>query len=111
MRKMMMDEIKLLRLHCGTDIICDYLNIGNTCFIKNPMVVFMDYDNDDSNLIMRHWSPIEIISTNETILDVKDVLCVFDPTEEVVAFYHKVMAEEDDTESIDEILEKNTRIH
>ena len=106
-----MDEIKLLRLTCGMDIVCEYLNIGNTCFLKNPMTVFMDYDNDDSNLIMRHWSPIELIETNETIMDAKDILCVFDPTEELISFYNKVIAEDNELDSVDDIIEKNTKLH
>jgi len=106
-----MDEIKLLRLTCGMDIVCEYLNIGNTCFLKNPMTVFMDYEGEESNLIIRHWSPIELIQTNETIMDAKDILCVFDPTEELIAFYNKVIAEDNELDSVDDIIEKNTKLH
>lgn len=92
---MMMDEIKLLRLHCGTDIICDYLNIGNTCFIKNPMVVFMDYEDEfEPHLLMRHWSPIDFIKSDETIIMDRDILCVYEPTDAIVEFYTNIIEKE-----------------
>jgi len=109
-----MDEIKLIRLQCGTDIICEYLNIGNSCFIKNPMTAFMDYTEDDSTLILKHWSPVELIEMDDTIMDIKDVLCVFTPTEQLIEFYTRIVSEEDDDvmDSVDDIIDKNNnRIH
>ena len=109
-----MDDIKLVRLQYGVDIICEYINVGNTVFIKKPMTVYMDYDDEASNLIMRHWLPIELIVSDETIIDTKDVLCVCEPTEELIQFYTNIIEEEldeNELDSIDDIIENNTKLH
>ena len=109
-----MDDIKLVRLQSGVDIICEYINVGNTIFIKKPMTVYMDYEDDESNLIMRHWLPIELISIDETVMDAKDVLCICEPTEQLIQFYTNIIEEEleeNELDSIDDIIDNNTKLH
>jgi len=79
--------IKILRLQDGLDIICDHTHMSGINVVKNPMVVFLDYEEEEPELVMQHWIPIDLVTKNETTISDADVLCTFEPTEALVEFY------------------------
>jgi len=79
--------IKILRLQDGLDIICEHTHMSGINVVKNPMVVFLDYEEEEPELVMQHWIPIDLVTQNETTISDADILCVFEPTEALVEFY------------------------
>ena len=79
--------IKILRLQDGLDIICEHTYMSGINVVKNPMVVFLDYEEDEPELVMQHWIPIDLVKKNETAIFNADILCTFEPTEALVEFY------------------------
>lgn len=79
--------VKILRLQDGLDIICEHKNVSGINFIKNPMVVFLDYELDEPELVMQHWIPNELVKTNETTISDIDILCTFEPTDALEEYY------------------------
>ena len=84
--------VKILRLQDGLDIICEHKNVSGINFIKNPMVVFLDYESDEPELVMQHWIPNELVKTNETTISDIDILCTFEPTDALEEYYTANMA-------------------
>ena len=79
--------VKILRLQDGLDIICEHNNISGINFIKNPMVVFLDYELEEPELVMQHWIPNELVKNNETTISDNDILCSFQPTDALEEYY------------------------
>ena len=79
--------VKILRLQDGLDIICEHKNVSGINFIKNPMVVYLDYESEEPDLVMQHWIPNELVKNNETTISDIDILCVFEPTEALEEYY------------------------
>jgi hypothetical protein len=79
--------IKIIRLQDGLDIICEHTHMSGINVVKNPMVVFLDYEEDEPELVMQHWIPIDIVKQNETTISDANVLCIFDPSETLAEFY------------------------
>ena len=84
-----MEEIKILRLVTGEDIICRFIKVSTDSYaIMNPMVVGIKYKkNDGASLTMAHWLPIEIIKKNETLINPRDVLAIVDPADDVAEYF------------------------
>lgn len=83
-----MEEIKILRLVTGEDIICRFIKVSTDSYaIMNPMVVGIKYKKDGANLTMAHWLPIEIIKKNETLINPRDVIAIVDPADDVAEYF------------------------
>ena len=84
-----MEEIKILRLVTGEDIICRFIKVSTDSYaIMNPMVVGIKYKkNDGASLTMAHWLPIEIIKKNETLISPRDVIAIVDPADDVAEYF------------------------
>jgi hypothetical protein len=83
-----MEEIKMLRLVTGEDIICRFIKISSESYaIMNPMVIAVRYKNKSSNLTMAHWLPVEIVKKNEVLMHPRDILAMYDPIDDVAEYY------------------------
>jgi len=80
-------SVKILRLQDGLDIICEHKNVSGINFIKNPMVIFLDYDSEQPDLVMQHWIPYELVKNNETTISDNDILCAFEPNDTLEEYY------------------------
>jgi len=80
-------SVKILRLQDGLDIICEHKNVSGINFIKNPMVVFLDYESEQPDLVMQHWIPYELVKNNETTISDNDILCAFEPNDTLEEYY------------------------
>ena len=82
------DETKILRLITGEDIICGLHKISTETYaVIDPMVLIVKYKGKDSSVIMEHWLPIEVIKSNEVLINPRDVITVFDPNEGLAEYY------------------------
>jgi hypothetical protein len=83
-----MEDIKILKLVTGEDIICKFIKISTESYaIMNPMVIGIKYKGNSSNLVMSHWLPVEIIKKNEVLMSPRDILAIVQPIDDVAEYY------------------------
>jgi hypothetical protein len=82
-----MDNIKIIRLQNGDDIIGSVIFEYDEYYIKEPMLVELEYVGNKSSLIMRQWLPTQLINTNEIKIKERDVLFVVEPAEDFCEYY------------------------
>jgi len=134
------NNIKIIRLHGGEDIMADYVQSDDeeTAILHNPMqVIFKRIPTGQTVMMMMPWLPVEIIKDNHAILYTSDILTIIDPKDSAIKHYGEVvmeaqqrmeemdiMSEEEDGEdeeeekslSVEEIFDilkekKNKRLH
>jgi len=84
------NDIRILRLQSGEDIIAGYHvdQDTNLIIVDKPMhVIFKRLPTGRTIMMMLPWLPIELIKQNNAILDYDDVLTVLEPREELVTYY------------------------
>jgi hypothetical protein len=84
-----MNELQILRLKSGEDVIGsvhEFTSNGNFQ-ISDPMVVELQFRNNQSNLLMAHWLPVQIIKENQTVINHNEVLVKFEPNEDFAEYY------------------------
>lgn len=84
----MEDEVKILRLVTGEDIICNYYKISKDSYVvADPMMLIVKFKGKDSTVIMEHWLPVEVIKNNEVLINPRDVVTMFDPKDSLAEYY------------------------
>jgi len=84
----MEDEVKILRLVTGEDIICNYYKVSNDSYVvADPMMLIVKFKGRNSNIIMEHWLPVEVIKSNEVLINPRDVVAMFDPKDSLAEYY------------------------
>ena len=85
-----MEQVKLIRLKTGEDII-SYIekHEPGTVILRSPMVVIvkMNMRTENQTVLMDHWLPITVIKDNEAIIDASEILTMVDPTSEFSEYY------------------------
>jgi len=115
---MITNNIRIIRLQGGEDLIADYIQDekGEKALLRDPMqVIFKRTETGQAILMMMPWLPIEIIKDNSATLCVQDILTIVEPNEVILKHYGKVIldaqekmdlnfmdADEDDDEEYDE---------
>jgi hypothetical protein len=84
-----MNQLQILRLKSGEDIIgsVEEFTANGNFHISNPMVVEFRIRNNESNLMMAHWLPVQIIKDNEAIIKENEVLTKFKPNDDFAEYY------------------------
>ena len=78
----------MVRLQNGEDIVGNIINQDDNQFtICEPMTVGIQYKNREAGLVMNHWLPVQLLRKNEAVISSKDVMCVFEPAEDMCEFY------------------------
>lgn len=84
-----MEQIKIVRLKTGTDII-GYIKEDNyLTYIRDAMVIELHEDlrNQKQILTLANWAPSSIIKVNECSIGENDILTKFEPTDIFVEHY------------------------
>ena len=84
-----MNELQILRLKNGEDIIGSvqqYSSNGNF-EITEPMHVHVEFRGKQSNLVMAHWLPVQLIKKNQTVIKQEEVIAQFEPNTEFAEYY------------------------
>jgi len=106
-----MNNIKIVRLQSGEDIIANYMEDeeNDTVLLDKPMhVILKRLPNGRSVMMMMPWLPVEIIKDNEAILYSSDILSVFEPREDLIEHYDNVLNQfEEALNSIEDDDEEN----
>lgn len=84
-----MEIIKILRLVTGEDIICYIERYQEEVIVRSPMVLYIKTDSRSGNelLSLNNWLPFSILKENETVVHVKDIICVMEPSKELIEYY------------------------
>jgi hypothetical protein len=96
----MHNEIKILRLQDGEDIIASYhIDESKMVVMNNPMTLFFKrISSGKSMVMMAPWLPLELIGENTAKLYETSVLTMIEPKKSLVDYY--LSAVEDSNEMI-----------
>lgn len=91
-----MDDIKIVRLQTGEDVIASYTtDKEGFVFLLNPMVFIVKRtESTKSSIFLSHWLPIDVLEKNVAQITKDDILCILEPTDEFKQYYFKVIFEE-----------------
>ena len=84
--------IKIIRLTNNTDIICDCESAETALKITNPLWICIEYTNNGTEMIMKEWIHHSLVNKKETLLNATNILCVFEPAEDVKEFYQNSLS-------------------
>jgi hypothetical protein len=91
-----MDNVKIVRLQSGEDIIADYMEDteGSTILLTNPMsLMFKRLPTGKAVMMMSPWLPLELIENTTARLFSQDVLTVFEPKAQLIEYYNTTVIE------------------
>lgn len=91
-----MDNVKIIRLQTGEDIIAAYKEEDGEgiVLIGNPMsLMFKRLPTGKAVMLMAPWLPTELIESNSTWLYSNDILAVMQPKSYLVDYYNKSVRE------------------
>jgi hypothetical protein len=89
-----MNNIKIVRLQSGEDIIADYEEREGEgfVFLTNPMtLIFKRLPTGKAVMLMSPWLPIELVEQNNTLLYSQDILAVMQPKQSLIGYYGKTI--------------------
>ena len=90
------NNIKIVRLQSGEDIMADILQDeeNDTIMLDNPMqVIFKRIPTGQTVMMMMPWLPIEIIKENSAVVYSSDILTIIEPKDDLVNYYGSVVIE------------------
>lgn len=102
-----MDNIKIIRLQSGEDIIASCEVDDSSMTIKNPItVIFKRLPTGRAMMMMIPWIPMEIVEYNSASIHNEDILTVFEPKQSLITFYENTVEDlfkraEDPSEDFD----------
>jgi len=85
-----MDNIKIIRLQSGEDIIGNYNKDEHSgvIIVNRPMTLFFKrLSMNRTVMMMGPWLPVELIQDNLAELYTKDILTVISPKESMISYY------------------------
>ena len=90
-----MDNVRIIRLKDGEDIITSYhLNSNGIIEMYDPMTLFYKrMSAGKSMLLMSPWLPIELIQTNSACISMNEVLTIVEPRSALIEYYNNAVAE------------------
>ena len=90
-----MDNIKIVRLHNGEDIMAKYTEGDDeTVLLDNPMqVIFKRIPTGQTVMMMMPWLPIEVIKENIATIFTSDILTTIEPKEDLIEYYGTAVLE------------------
>lgn len=109
-----MNNIKIVRLKDGEDIITEYVldEITQTVIMDNPMSLFFKRVSEGkSAVLLSPWLPIELIDSSMISIDRNDILTIIDPKPSLIEYYSNMVRECNETlhmnrDLIDDALER-----
>lgn len=85
-----MDNIKIIRLEDGEDIIASYHieEETNTVVIDNPMTLFFKRVTPGKSFVMMSpWMPAELVKINTAKIHAHRIVSIFEPKSSLVEYY------------------------
>ena len=82
-----MNQIKILRLQTGLDVVANVCIDFNGYNLKDPMVVDIDHSGPRAGLVMHHYLPVQLIKKNTVTMANNSILCEIEPSSEFSEYY------------------------
>ena len=82
-----MDNIKIVRLKNGEDIVGQLFDVEDSYDVIEPMTVDVEYRGKEAGLVMRHYLPVQLVKYNEVTIKQSDVLCIMEPSADFAEYY------------------------
>jgi hypothetical protein len=85
-----MDNIKILRLEDGEDIIASYQieDETDTIIMLNPMTLFFKRITPGKSIVMMApWLPAELVNINKAKIHAHRIVSIFDPKPSLIEYY------------------------
>ena len=94
-----MDNIKIVRLQTGEDVIADYTQVEGdaSVLLTNPMcLIFKRMPTGRAVMLMSPWLPLELVEKNEAWLFEADILTIIQPKAQIIDYYNTTVKEVQD---------------
>jgi hypothetical protein len=91
-----MDNIKIVRLQSGEDVIADYSQMegDSSVLLTNPMtLMFKRMPTGRAVMLMSPWLPLELVEKNEAWLYESDILTIIQPKLQIIDYYCNTVKE------------------
>ena len=84
-----MNDIKILRLTTGEDIIGHVTSNDFGFVVEDPMMLRVNYrgNNPQGVLQLAYWLPVELIKSNSATVQFEHVITVLDPDDSFMEYY------------------------
>lgn len=106
---MNIQEIKIVKLKTGEDIIGSITDIDETRFsIKNPMLIDIMEDSKSmqQSYVIKSWLPHQLYKLNEVSLWIDDTLFMSEATNNITEYYHMMVEKIDRYIASEELMDK-----
>jgi hypothetical protein len=91
-----MDDVRIVRLQSGEDVIAKYEYSDQTgeIILSDPMtILFKRLPTGKSFMMMSPWLPIELIEDNIAIVFENDILTMVKPKKSLITYYKRIVNE------------------
>ena len=91
-----MDNIKIVRLQSGEDVIADYFEddgTGQVCLNKPMSIIFKRLKGGKAMMLMNPWLPLEIVEDNKAYLFSGDIMTLMQPKGMIIDYYNNITIE------------------
>jgi hypothetical protein len=106
-------KTQIIKLQNGEDLIANVAFNEYKFILDEPMVFLMDIRGNNSNLLMKHYLPVQLVKKNQMIIKDKDVLSVIEPDVEFIEYYHNTVSKVrellEERDLVDEMSETDMR--
>lgn len=102
-----MDNIKIVRLQSGEDVIANYADDEEgSITLTNPMsLMFKRMPTGRAVMMMSPWLPLELVEDNVACIYAQDILSVFQPKQSIIDYYNTTVIEVEEDRQNEEMNE------
>lgn len=100
------NNIKIIRLQSGEDLVCLLEQDENTSLLIDPLQIIFKRTDVGTVLILMPWLPLELIESNTSLINSSNILTVCDPKQAFIEYYNKTV----ERLNIKNLLEKDKAI-
>jgi hypothetical protein len=102
-----MDNIKIVRLQSGEDVIANYTDDEEgSITLVNPMsLMFKRMPTGRAVMMMSPWLPLELVEDNVACIYAQDILSVFQPKQSIIDYYNTTVTEVEEDRQNEEMNE------
>ena len=102
-----MDNIKIVRLQSGEDVIANYTDDEEgSITLTNPMsLMFKRMPTGRAVMMMSPWLPLELVEDNVACIYAQDILSVFQPKQSIIDYYNTTVTEVEEDRQNEEMNE------
>jgi hypothetical protein len=82
-----MQEIKIVRLNTGEDVVAIIQQDATGVNLTDPMSIDFQTRGQNSAVVMGHWLPTQLIDANEVFIKTENIMCIMKPNKDFLDYY------------------------